>query len=539
MTSTVQSNLELTAVLNLVPYLDTDFNYSGEVTLGQLVKDNESKLGNDKTFKLLKAAVDGNSDYANVTLVDQSSTNNTAAWKDDLIQGCTFRDGDGNYFVAFRGTGNGRWADNGDGMTAPSTEMQEAAREYFDSMAEKYFINASEQGKEIFVTGHSKGGNEAQYVFMTSKYEHLIDGCYSLDGQGFSGSARKEFKKKYGPYYEKKLEKMYSVCGENDFVHDLGYVIIPEENTYFVETSGNELDCFHALENMIGDDNTSFVGLQWDTDENGNITHGEQGVLGRLAKKISEEFMKLDDENLNGAAIAVMTFIDPYANDEILGSIDVSWMDYVDLFAHGVPVALETLLLSEEGIDFLKEAISTGISALYEEYGAGGVIAGVALAAVLLVGVVAPLVLDIVVISNLLDFVIETVEKIKDIANEIKESIIRIKEEAIEAVRKVIAKAFSYTAGYKYAEANPYLSVDTYKLAEYADRIREVNTRIAKLDGRLDALYWKVGLLGLWNLMQADILTGYSWRLNRCADYLSNTAADFENLERELAAKAQ
>ena len=89
--------------------------------------------------------------------------------------------------------------------------------------------------------------------------------------------------------------------------------------------------------------------------------------------------------------------------------------------------------------------------------------------------------------------------------------------------------------GYKYSTANPQIKVDTYKLREYASRIYAVNRRISNLDGRMDSLYWRVGLLDLWNLMQADLMTGYSWRLLRAASYLNDTASDFDAIETELA----
>lgn len=76
------------------------------------------------------------------------------------------------------------------------------------------------------------------------------------------------------------------------------------------------------------------------------------------------------------------------------------------------------------------------------------------------------------------------------------------------------------------------IMVDTYKLNQYAQRIATVNSRINRLDRRLDTLYTRVGLLGLWNLMQADALTCYSWRLVRCQSYLQQTAIDFEGTER-------
>ena len=101
-------------------------------------------------------------------------------------------------------------------------------------------------------------------------------------------------------------------------------------------------------------------------------------------------------------------------------------------------------------------------------------------------------------------------------------------------VQKVAKWVHENSAGYKYATANPKITVDTYKLTQYASRLQEVNRRIARLDGRLDSLYWQVGLLGLWNLMQADLLTGYSWKLLRAASYLNETASDFSKAEQEL-----
>ena len=71
--------------------------------------------------------------------------------------------------------------------------------------------------------------------------------------------------------------------------------------------------------------------------------------------------------------------------------------------------------------------------------------------------------------------------------------------------------------------------VDTYKLNVYAQRVATVNGRIKRLDQRINALYMRVGL---WNLIQAEALTGYSWRLLQCQSYLQQTALDFEGTEK-------
>lgn len=139
-----------------------------------------------------------------------------------------------------------------------------------------------------------------------------------------------------------------------------------------------------------------------------------------------------------------------------------------------------------------------------------------------------------------------TIEAFKEAVIRVVETIIEIKEKVEdfikgfgEFVQAVVSKLknwhnHNFNAGYKYASANPLVKVDTYKLREYASRIYAVNRRISNLDGRMDSLYWRVGLLDLWNLMQADIMTGYSWRLSRAASYLNDTASDFDAIETEL-----
>ena len=88
----------------------------------------------------------------------------------------------------------------------------------------------------------------------------------------------------------------------------------------------------------------------------------------------------------------------------------------------------------------------------------------------------------------------------------------------------------NFNSGYKHANSNPLITLDTYKLRSYAQRLMNVNRRISNLDRRMDGLYWQVGL----KLMQADFLTGYSWRIDRCAGYLNDTASDFDSAESSL-----
>ena len=91
-----------------------------------------------------------------------------------------------------------------------------------------------------------------------------------------------------------------------------------------------------------------------------------------------------------------------------------------------------------------------------------------------------------------------------------------------------------YGVGAQYSNENPCINVDTESLRKLASRIYYVNDRLINLDERLNNLYWRVGIRGLFNLIYADILTGYSWRLTRCQNYLNNTADSFDQAENNI-----
>ena len=64
--------------------------------------------------------------------------------------------------VAFKGTTGGyEWHDNGEGAYMTDTKCQMEAAGYINRLPEAY-------GNHITVTGHSKGGNKAQYVTITT-----------------------------------------------------------------------------------------------------------------------------------------------------------------------------------------------------------------------------------------------------------------------------------------------------------------------------------------------------------------------------------
>ena len=104
-----------------------------------------------------------------------------------------------------------------------------------------------------------------------------------------------------------------------------------------------------------------------------------------------------------------------------------------------------------------------------------------------------------------------------------------------KSVTEWIYKTFN--TGYKYATSNPIIKVDTHKLRNYADRLESVNRRLNSIDSRMNSLYWSVGFLDLFALLQADLFTDESLRLKRCISYLDHTASDFEKVERNIISR--
>ncbi len=178
------------------------------------------------------------------------------AGKDDSVPAICFTDPNDpdSAVVAFKGTtGQKGWWDNGSGFGLSDTEKQKEALEYIENLPYN----------SITVTGHSKGGNKAQYVTVLSD---KVDRCISMDGQGFS----QEFLDRYYAEIEKKGGSITNYYLDGDFVSILLFPIpgsaqvciegddsiILEKNhvpSSFYRYYQDEDGYWHILENKSGD----------------------------------------------------------------------------------------------------------------------------------------------------------------------------------------------------------------------------------------------------------------------------------------------
>lgn len=294
----MKTDLNYAAVFNVY----TTLGYKGAKegnTLGQIVKAMSADPIYNKTdeFYILENAVKLDLGLADCVISGQS-------WQDRRYDSgtaaCIFTSPEGTHYVSYCGTMDGEWPDNGKGMYMASTPQQERAAAYFDDMVQKYGFTESDQ---IIVTGHSKGGNKAQYTTLMAENAGLIDSCYSMDGQGFSPEAVAEFKEKYGEEgFAQICRKMQSICGENDYVNPLGITVIPEENRIYIETPVSSVDFagYHEIKNYFLEDGQSKIFKGKINDET------EQGEIGRLAAEESAMIMNLHLEERKAVAMTIM-----------------------------------------------------------------------------------------------------------------------------------------------------------------------------------------------------------------------------------------
>lgn len=135
------------------------------------------------------------------------------------MRSAVFNDDEGNTIVVFRGTTTVKeWDDNGQGAYEYDTDQQVYAFNFVNSL----------KSNKIIVTGHSKGGNKAQYAAVRCP---KVIKCVSVNGQGFSN----EFINKYRNLIEKNKSKIIAVNSKYDYVNCLFNSIAGE--THYIKTS--------------------------------------------------------------------------------------------------------------------------------------------------------------------------------------------------------------------------------------------------------------------------------------------------------------
>ena len=77
-------------------------------------------------------------------------------------------------------------------------------------------------------------------------------------------------------------------------------------------------------------------------------------------------------------------------------------------------------------------------------------------------------------------------------------------------------------------------------MRNYASQLRTLSSRSENLDRKMNDMYWHLGIewdtiINLGRLFKSGIILDFAGRLDKCANYLEQTAEDFNRVERELS----
>lgn len=324
------------AIYNLYLYLAHLIDFEKGETL-KLAADKIGKLvlkqKDDVRFKLLRAAIK-QPKIANTVIVDLQLT------KNGLSSGVFKKEK--TTFVVFKGTAKGEWIDNGDGLSGNAeqnvyitydsdgnvysrtvkqndfaTDQQAEALNWFSYVIKKYDLSS-----KIIVTGHSKGGNKAQFVAINSDN---VSECYSFNGQGFSPEAIEQFKDDNN--FKARQQKIFSISTGNDYINVLGNQLCLPQNRYFIEWCAG-LHQIEAMFNKYGQLN--------------DVT--TQGELSKYVESVSKKLMLLKPNKRSHATIGVMNiFQNIFGEKNAVNDRDVSLAQTLV----GLSIAIDTILKKE------------------------------------------------------------------------------------------------------------------------------------------------------------------------------------------------
>lgn len=221
------TNEELLILDNLIyinyPYDEEVTNISLKDTITYIIKNlGEYTKGdpagmNTEQWREFLTSVQNNPKYSNFLReysIDISNYVTNDSDENGLRAACFVkRDSDGkveDVAAIFRGTSGGaEWKDDVMMANATASSIMNDAAKYIINLPEEY-------GNNITVSGHSKGGNKAQYVTIVTD---RIGRCVSFDGQGFS----QEFLDFYSKRIKERKALITSISSQYDYVNALMY----------------------------------------------------------------------------------------------------------------------------------------------------------------------------------------------------------------------------------------------------------------------------------------------------------------------------
>lgn len=456
---------------------------------------------------LYKRLVSPKSEYSKWKIVDVKDDNDTTGFYGLLIETSPE-----NAIVGYRGSeseGNQfekDWVQTDFKMLNESVgvEQQKVAAEYMNYIYKNFPYD------QYATAGHSLGGNISFYAAITAPPEMRAKIIQALNGDG-PGFAN-EFLT--NPKYADAIKEMATRM--NHYQWSLvGAILnpVPGSNYMSLKTKDNVYGKYD-LASLTGKHSMTFV----DIDVNGRVIKGDMDKFAASIGKLTTETDELPSAVGNSLVATIEGFFSLSDKDKkifgvtVVANLALLAVTYPVAAVAGLVVAgtiavigwIDPEFFGEKLIPFLLNSISFTAD----------------------------------MVQKVIDGITSVISKAIDTVNMAKEFVNQLKAEVVNAVAGFVLWAWEKVSpGFAYASAHPVIKVDTYKLRNYAERLKSVNRRLNSLDRRMDSLYCQSNLIDLISLAQADLMTSESRVIRNCIAYLEETAESFETAERNIINK--
>ncbi|MCT4631124.1 MAG: DUF2974 domain-containing protein [Firmicutes bacterium] len=279
-------------------------------------------------------------------------------------------------YVAFRGTDDTLvgWKEDLNMIYLDSIPAQEKAKEYLED------IIKSNDYKNVYIGGHSKGGNLAVYssINLDSNYQYLIKGVYNNDGPGFKESIT------WKPEYINISDKIFTLTPQNSIVglflenninrnivkttesqafehntftwivsrNDFKYVDEINDNIKFVDTTSR-----NALQRLSDEQRKTFVDVVYlilSSNENKRVTDLNKGMFSNFIEA-SKKFRALDDDTKKAVDFVLSSFFQEGYNSFLevteLNKIKDKFMDWSEESKNEISGFFERLSIGNNEVD--------------------------------------------------------------------------------------------------------------------------------------------------------------------------------------------
>lgn len=300
-------DIDILLILNCIIYIhgfekdDVKEKFVGKsiYEISDYIKTQKNSLGmypgeiNEEEFSNIVNTIEYNKEiYRKIKIVDVENSYFANFSGSERVVNVTFLFED-NLIIVYKGTaGDYEWKDNVEGTyNITDTKQQRRALSYFDEMVKKF-----PDFKKIYVSGHSKGGNKAQYIGVLRGDMSKLETIYSFDGQGFNNN----FIKKYNKEITNNRHKIFNICNELDYVNIILFSI---SNKIFIKSTtnvGNEDDRQSKLLHRFGGFHSPYSMFK---KENGILTLNEKTEQSDIMKNFEKLFeyynTNMEDEDSN------------------------------------------------------------------------------------------------------------------------------------------------------------------------------------------------------------------------------------------------